>query len=217
MRKIVLVCIISLIFLCGAYVVYQAVCAPNKDVLGIGTFIVITITLVSLIIYANDTNVIASITRLRWERESILQAYYVMEVVPQDKSDEGRTMFRIGNPSSLMLRAKVWCNFQLYGQSLEYHDDFNGKNTWYMFPQQVNQGWFELAPLLAKKGKTTELMTNEATEDNRREQLTMNLQIEFRDELGNQRKLPKRKHFFDFKEWQWIPQFTQRDDWTDKP
>ncbi|MEW6614038.1 MAG: hypothetical protein AB1401_00985 [Thermodesulfobacteriota bacterium] len=215
MRKIIFV-IIGLILLYGAYVVYRTACTSNMDILDVGTFIVITLTLVALIIYANDTNLIASITRSRWERESILQAYYMMEVLTQDKSDKGRTMFRIGNPSSLILRAKVWCNFQLYGQSVGYHDDFNGKKTWYMFPQQVNQGWFEIAPLLDKKGKTMGQIIEEATDDNYREQLTMDLQIEFRDELGNQRKLPKRRHFFDFKEWQWIPQFTQRDDWIDK-
>lgn len=215
MRKLVFGCIITLILLCGFCVVYRA-CTLNMDILEVGTFIVITLTLVALIIYANDTNLIASITRSRWERESILQTSYLMEVIPQDKNDKGRTMFHIRNSSNLMLRAKVWCNFQLYGQPVEYHDDFNGMNTWYMFPQQVNLGWFELAPLLAKKEKTIEQIINETTGDNCREQLTMDLEIEFRDELGNQRKLPKRRHFFDFKEWRWIPKFTQRDDWADK-
>jgi len=184
--------------------------------LSLGTFIVLTLTLVVLICYASSTHLVASITRLHWERENILQASYSMEILPQDQFPDGRTMFHIGNPSSLVLFAKVWCNFQLYNQPVEYHDDFNGKKTWYIFPQQKNWGYFELAPLLAKKGKTIGQVTSEANDNNRQEQLTMNLRIEFRDELGNQRKLPSRLHHFDFKAWQWIPTFTYEDDWTER-
>jgi len=54
----------------------------------------------------------------------------------------------------------------------------------------------------------------EATEGNRYEQLTMDLEIEFRGELGDERKLPSRKHFFDFREWRWVPHLTKQDDWV---
>ena len=88
------------------------------------------------------------------------------DIVPQKDNDRGRTLFLIGNPSTLMLRAKVWCNLQLYGQSVDISDDYNGQNTWYIFPQQISQGWFEIADILAKKGKTIEAMINETTEAN---------------------------------------------------
>jgi len=52
-----------------------------------------------------------------------------------------------------MLRAKVWCHLQLYGQLVEISDDYNGQNAWYIFPQQISQGWFEITDILAMKAR----------------------------------------------------------------
>jgi hypothetical protein len=57
-------------------------------------------------------------------------------------------------------------------------------------------------------------MVDETTYSNRYEQLTMDLEIEFRGELGHERRLPSRKHFFDFQEWRWVPHLTKQDDWV---
>ncbi|HUH66359.1 MAG TPA: hypothetical protein VLZ07_07995 [Syntrophales bacterium] len=181
--------------------------------MSIATFVVLTLTLIALIIYAYDTNLIAYLARERWERENILQSYYSMTVLPERENDRGRTQFNIGNPSTLLLRAKVWCNLQLYGQKVETGDDYNGGNTWYIFPQEIQQNWFEIADILAEKGKTLETVRSERTESNYNKQLTMDLEIEFRNELNIQRKLPCRRNYFDFKNWQWVPQLTKKDDW----
>jgi hypothetical protein len=53
-------------------------------------------------------------------------------------------------------------------------------------------------------------MIAECTPANREEQLTMTLELEFWDELGARRKLPPRRHNFDFKRWGWIPDLTER-------
>jgi len=203
--------IATLVF--AVLIVVMALVCPKIDFLGLGTFVILTLTLVALSLYVQDTQSIARTTQEQWERRGVLNAAYSMD----DQGEPGRssrTIFSIHNPSTLVVRAKVQCNFQVYGELVEYHDDFNGRKTWYVFPQQTSCGWFEIAQLLAKKGKTCPQMVAACTAGNRCEQLTMDLEIEFRDELGNKRKLPPRKHFFDFKEWRWVPYFTKQDDWA---
>jgi len=213
MQRYTLRVIIVVMLLVAAYVSYCSAYIFDENILSIATFVVLTLTLIALIIYAYDTNLIASMARARWEREHILESYYSMTIVPRKDNDRGRTMFLVGNPSTLMLRAKVWCHLQLYGQSVEIGDDYNGQNTWYIFPQQISQGWFEISDILAKKGKTIEAMIDEVTDANDSKQLTMDLEIEFRNELEIQRRLPLRRHYFDFKDWQWIPHLSKKDDW----
>ena len=213
MHRYTLRVIIVVMLLVAAYVSYCSAYVLDDNILNIATFVVLTMTLIALIIYAYDTNLLASMDRARWEREHILESYYSMTIVPRKDNDRGRTMFLVGNPSTLMLRAKVWCHLQLYGQSVEIGDDYNGQNTWYIFPQQVSQGWFEIADILAKNGKTIEAMIDEMTDANYGKQLTMDLEIEFRNELEICRRLPLRRHYFDFKDWQWIPHLSKKDDW----
>jgi hypothetical protein len=67
--------------------------------------------------------------------------------------------------------------------------------------------------LLQKKGKTVKSMIDERTERNKEEQLTMDLALEFRDELEQARSLPSRRYYFDFERWNWIPNLTKIDDW----
>jgi len=210
--RLLIVGIIVAILLAG-FIVVMALDQPKIDFLGLGTFVVLTLTLLALSLYTHDTRSMAKVAQEQWKRNSVLNATYSMEV-RGEAGGSARTMFRIHNPSTLVVRAKVRCNFRVYGELAEYHDDFNGKKTWYVFPQQMSQGWFEIAPLLAKKGKTCRQMVAEVTEDNRCEQLTMDLEIEFRGELGDKRKLPSRKHFFDFEERRWVPYFTKEDDWV---
>ncbi|MGA3208498.1 MAG: hypothetical protein ABSE05_11830 [Syntrophales bacterium] len=213
MQRYTLRLIIVAMLLVAAYVSYCSAYVFDESILNIATFVVLTLTLIALIIYAYDTNWIASMARARWEREHILESYYSMTIVPRKDNDRGRTLFLLGNPSTLMLRAKVWCSLQLYGQSVEISDDYNGQNTWYIFPQQVSQGCFEIADILAKKGKTIEAMIDQMTDADYGEQLTMDLKIEFRNELDIRRRLPLRRNYFDFKDWQWIPHLSKKDDW----
>jgi hypothetical protein len=213
MQRYTLRVIIIVMLGVAAYVSYCSAYVFDERILSIATFVVLTLTLVALIIYAYDTNLIASMARARWEREHILESYYSMTIVPRKDNERGRTIFLVGNPSTLMLRAKVWCHLQLYGQPIEITDDYNGQNTWYAFPQQISQGWFEIADILAKKGKTIEEIINETTEANYGKQLTMDLEIEFRNELEIRRRLPLRRHYFDFTDWQWIPHLSKKDDW----
>jgi len=190
------------------------------------TLVAITLTLITLIFYTASTYSIASITEKRWERESILKTTYYMEMATEEGKRKGLTpkeldkmkdivLFGIKNPSTLLVEAKVNCNFEIYREPVDYNDEYNGIDFWSIFPLQTSQGHFELSQLLSKKGETIEEMIRERTEANHDEQLTMNLELKFRDELKNSRKLPKRKHFFDFERWCWIPKITSKDEWVE--
>ncbi len=198
-------------------VVSWALSTPGTTPLEIGTFFVLSVTLIVLIFYTYSTHTLAAIERDRWRRESVLGTTYIMEM-PDPKFDNslGRTLFKISNPSTLVVYAKIWCNFSVNGTPVEYHDDFNGRRSWCVFPGQVSQGWFEIAPLAEKAGTSMPKLKAERTPANSDSQLTMNMRIEFRDELGNKRQLPPRKEFFDFLEGRWIPILTMSDeDWPD--
>lgn len=186
---------------------------PGTDILDIGTFVVVSLTLIVLIFYAYDTNRLASISQSRWDREGILTAMYSLGVA--DKPGEaGRTVFAIVNRSTLIIRAKVVCDIKVYGTPVTVRDSYDGTETWVAFPGETNRGWFEIAPLLEQQGKTTQQMMDEYTPENRATQLTMDLAVEFRDELGNKRKLPTRKYYFVFtEEWTWIPVITVSNWW----
>jgi len=113
----------------------------------------------------------------------------------------------------LIIRAKVWAEFKVYGSSVDPGDDFNGTKTWLVFPQQTSQGWYEISNLLAQQGKTVQQMINEYSQENRTTQLTLDLTIEFRDEIGYKRRLPTRRVYFAFNDWTWIPVLTEDDGW----
>ena len=184
----------------------------TSQLLGVANLIILAITVIALLVYAYDTHTIATVSKKQWERSSILGATYEMQPIQTDSGDV-RTMFRLHNPSTLLVKAKVRCNFWIYGEPVDSNPDFNGENTWYAFPQQISQGWFDIGPLLAKKGKTIQTIIGEKKPENRAHQLTMDLEIYFRDEEGNNRSLPLRQHFFDFADTLWIPHLTQRDEW----
>jgi hypothetical protein len=158
---------------------------PTKNALSLGNFIILALTLIVLVWYAYDTNSIARVTRERWMREGVLSTTYSMELIGE-KGQAGRTLFRIHNPSTLIVRAKVACNFRLYGDPITADPLYDGKDIWLAFPQQTSQGWFEIESLLQKKGKDVAAMIAEYTPDNRKNQFTMDLELEFWDELGTQ-------------------------------
>lgn len=117
----------------------------------------------------------------------------------------GRTVVQLQNGSPLVVRAKLSFNFRVYGQPVTAGDLYDGSDPWVLYPHQVSQGWFEVAALLSQQGKTIAQVQAETTEDNRKRQLTMNLELTFWDEFGVTRVLPPRPHYFDFSRWAWIP------------
>jgi hypothetical protein len=179
-----------------------------KNALALGNFVVLTLTLIVLVWYAYDTNSIARVTRERWKREAVLSTMYSMELLG-DKGQAGRTLFRIHNSSTLVVRAKVNCNLRIYDQPTSAGRPYDGTDTWLVLPQQMIQGWFEIESLLQSKGKSVAAMIAESTPANCHNQLTMFLDLEFWDELGARRKLPPRRHYFDFERWAWIPHVTE--------
>jgi hypothetical protein len=191
-----------------AIVTWSAWGSKDASPLALGTFVVLALTLIVLVWYAYDTNSIARVTRERWSREGVLSTTYGMQLTGE-KGQAGRTLFQLHNPSSLIVRARVACNFRVYGESIKAGPVYDGEDVWLLFPQQVSQGWFEIDTLLQAKGKTVTAMLAERTPGNSKTQLTMVLDLEFWDELGARRKLPPRPHYFDFDRWAWIPQLTE--------
>jgi uncharacterized protein with PQ loop repeat len=206
--KIVAIGFSVTVFVIATVVTWSAWSSKDADALSIGSFIILAFTLIMLVWYAYDTNSIARVTRERWMREGILSTTYSMELTGE-KGQSGRTMFRVHNPTTLVVRARISCNFRLYGDPIEADPLYDGQETWLIFPQQVSQGWFDIQSLLQKKGKNVAVMIQEYTPANWKEQFTMDLELEFRDELGEQRKLPTRRHYFDFDRWAWIPQLAE--------
>jgi hypothetical protein len=204
MRKVAVgfaVCVFAIV----ASVTWSVWSSKDSFALGIGSFVVLALTLIVLVWYAYDTNSIARITRERWMREGVLSTTYEMDLVGT-KGDAGRTLFRLHNPSTLVVRARVACNFRLYGDPITAGPLYDGQQTWLLFPQQAIQGWFEIDSLLQTKGRSIPSMIADCTPVNRENQMTMLLELEFWDELGTRRRLPARHHYFDFDRWGWIPQ-----------
>jgi hypothetical protein len=212
MRKYILWFIVLLMVICAVIIVCKSINRPDIKILEIGNFIVLSLTLVALIFYAHDTYRLASIGQSKWEKENILNATYEMVGI-NDLGGAGRILFRITNPSTLIIRAKVWAEFKVYGVPVDPGGDFNGTKIWLVFPQQTSQGWYEISSLIAQQGKTPQKMQSEYDSNNRTTQLTLDLTIEFRDELGNERKLPTRKHYFAFNDWTWIPVLIGSNGW----
>ena len=209
--KRVSIVIAVIILVITAIVVCIALFVKDSTIVGIGTFVVLSLTLIVLIRYAYDTNSIAKATQERWMRESVISTTYSTELLG-GKGDRGRTLFRIINPSTLIVRAKVNCNFKIYGEPVSAGPAYDGSETWLLFPQQMSQGWFEIESILQKKGKSVAQMTTEHVPENTKDQLTMMLSLKFCDELGVSRELPQRLHYFDFDLWVWIPELTERID-----
>ncbi|MEW6410441.1 MAG: hypothetical protein AB1488_10090 [Nitrospirota bacterium] len=208
MKKIAIAFAIVVLLVAG-FVTWKAWCSKDVDILAIGNFLVLTFTLVVLVWYAYDTNAIAKVTQQRWLREGVLSTTYSLQLLGE-KGQAGRTLVQLHNPSTLIVRAKINFNFRVYGEPISAGGLYDGKDVWLLFPQQMSQGWFEIESLLQKKGKSVSTMIAECTSANREDQVTMVLELEFWDELGARRKLPSRRHYFDFERWAWIPQLAER-------
>lgn len=183
-----------------------ALIQPKVDLLAVGNFFVLSLTLVVLVWYAHDTHVMAKLTQERWMRDAVLSTTYEMSLL--EEKQIGRTLFRIHIPGTLVVRAKVSCNLKVYGQPVHTEPLYDGRDVWLVFPQQMSQGWFDIQALIKEKGKDIATMLSETTPENRKQQFTMDLELEFSDELGGNRKLPRRHHYFDFERWAWIPQLS---------
>ena len=179
--------------------------------LDIGTFIVLSTTLVALVFYAADTNRQTRIAQSKWERDSLLSATYGMGA-QTDRGHPEITSFALNNPTTMLVRAKIWADCKVYDVKVNPPDAYNGTETWVLFPQQLSQGWFSIADLLAQQGKTMDQMRSECVPQNATTQLTLDLTIEFRDERRSVRKLPTRTHYYSFKDSTWIPVLTRKDD-----
>jgi hypothetical protein len=125
----------------------------EADALAIANFAILSLTLIVSIWPAYGTNSIGRITQARWLREGVLSTTYSMDLIGT-KGDIGRTLFGLHNPSPRLVRAKVNCNFHLYGDPVEGDAPYAGKGIWLLFPQQMSPGWFEIDTLLQKKEKT---------------------------------------------------------------
>ena len=156
--KIFLTIICTLILGLAGYTVYIT---SNWDI-NTASFAILTLTLIALVFYAYHTFSIASVNKAKWDRESIARATYSMEMAAQRERFRDRTLFRLTNLSDVVVMAKVQCNFKIYGERVESDNDaFEGNSIWVLFPHQMSQGWYELSPLLAKKGKTVDQMIEE--------------------------------------------------------
>lgn len=98
MRLLIVGIIVALLF--AAFIVVMALHQPKIDFLGLGTFVVLTLTLVALSLYTHDTRSMAKVAQEQWKRTSVLNATYSMEEVGEP-GGPGRTMFCIHNPSTL--------------------------------------------------------------------------------------------------------------------
>lgn len=188
-----------------AYVALRELASPQPRLIELGNFVVLTITLVVLVWYAYDTNSIARVTRDRWTREGILATTYELAMPGASVGDSARTTFKLHNSSPLVVRAKVNFNLEVYGQPVTAGALYDGRENWLLFPHQQSQGWFEVESLLKQQGKNVAAMQAEVSEENRKRQLSMVLELTFWDEFGVTRTLPPRPHYFDFKRWGWIP------------
>jgi len=179
--------------------------------LDIGTFTVLAVTLIALVFYAADTNRQTKIAQAKWERDAILSATYTMRAL-SDVGHSERTIFVLTNPTTMLIRAKVWADCRVYGRTVDPGNAYNGTDTWILFPQQTSQGWFSIVDLLAQQGKNFDQMRAESSSQNSITQLTLDLTLEFRDERGTSRRLPTRTHHYSFADLAWIPVLTRNDD-----
>jgi hypothetical protein len=194
------------------FVVWRELASAQPRLIELGNLLVLTMTLMVLVWYAYDTNSIARVTRDRWTREGILATTYSLGMPGASVGDPGHTTFQLHNGSPLVVRAKVNFNFKVYGHPVAAGPLYDGKENWLLFPHQQSQGWFEVESLLKQQGKNVTAMQAEVSEENRKRQLTIVLELTFWDEFGATRVLPSRPHYFDFKRWAWIPSLGEHAD-----
>jgi hypothetical protein len=199
--------------ICG-FVAWKELQTAQPRFIELGSLLVLTVTLIVLVWYAYDTNVVARITAKRWAREGILTVGYDISLRGSSVGDVAKTFFSLSNNSPLIVRAKANLNLKVYGNPVSAGKLYDGGERWLMYPHQTSQGWFEVATLLKRQGKTIPVMQAEASDESQRRQLTMTLELTFWDELGDSRTFPPRFHYFDFRRWAWIPSLGEQGEAT---
>ena len=88
MNKYILWPIVIIIAAGSACLVALSVGQTGARLIDLGTFGVISLTLIALVFYANDTNRMTRISQSKWQRESVLNAGYSMvaPVIPAEKA-----------------------------------------------------------------------------------------------------------------------------------
>ncbi len=193
---------------------YQEAYGEDAERISATTFLVLSVTLAVLVYYTYETYRIAETDKNMWELEIMPSGIPVIEMhkVPTQRYSD-RVNFALKNTSKFAWWARVWCNFRIYDRRVdslgEDFDGFNGKRKWMVYPEEISCSFFEIEPLLSTQGKTLEKMRAERTQDNRKIQLTMDLEIELKNEKGKERRYPPRHYFFDFYDWNWVPLVTE--------
>jgi len=203
----------------GAFLVWHyllPIAKEKSEYIPLATFVVLAITLAALIYYVYDTNRIANATEEKWEFESRPRGVYSLHMAANSKQPYGDEVeFQLYNLSKDPVKAKVWCNFCIYDEPVkglgQSFDGFNGVRSWPIFPQEMVRSSFNITPILSAKERSFQDMQSRRDEDNRTRQLTVDLEIEFRNERGDHYRLPSRRYFFDFKLWEWVPWATTED------
>lgn len=205
MRNVAIAFAITGLIVCG-FVAYEELRSASPRWAEIGNLIVLTLTLVVLVWYACDTNLLARVTQERWLKEGVLNTTYEMHIEHGSSvGDRARTVVKLRNPSPLLVRATVNLNLEVYGQQVSAGPLYDGHERWLVFPQQVSQGWFDVEAMLQQVGKSMAQVRSEHAPENQRRQLTARLELKFEDEFKQVRHLPVRFHYFDFGRWAWIP------------
>ena len=91
MKKAWIVCYGVFVIVFGSAVVLKASFADKPDILAIGNFAILSLTLITLFWYAFDTNAIARVTSKRWRREAVLGTTYDVVLAEGNRGDAGRT------------------------------------------------------------------------------------------------------------------------------
>ena len=201
---IIIVCIIVV----GVIVTVRlALSDQSKGYVEMGTFVVLGVTLIALVVYAYDTHRMARIQEDRWEKDLIPILHYTM--VARDSQDHS-WWFGLINPSKYFIEARVNLNLKIYGDTVVYSSAYDGTNRWIVYPAQTSRGWFSVDQILNKKGLTFSEMVRQRTDANVTTQLTMDLEYNYEcKETGKSRENPARHHYFDFQEKVWVPHLTE--------
>lgn len=209
MKQIAIVFALLGAAICG-FVAWRELVSPAPRLIELASLVILTMTLIVLVWYAYDTNLISRITSERWTKEGILATTYSISLPGASVGDSGRTVFQLTNGSTLVVRANVRFNLKVYGQPVSAGSLYDGSENWLLYPHQQSQGVFEIDRLLQQQGKTVSTMRAELTDACRMNQLTMVLELTYTDEFSATRTLPPRQHYFDFKDWAWIPSLGER-------
>jgi len=188
----------------------------DDQILTVGQLIILAYTLISIIKYTSDTHKytsdthrIANVTEQKWESELMPKLMYEIWInKPENQSDT--VNFQLINPTDYLIDVVVNCNFKINGESVIYAGAYDGTETWTLFPHQISRGYFSIDLLLNQKNMTRSKMIEERNDSNESEQLTMDLEFSFKNEMGRERTYPKRRHHFSFDRWTWIPVITRQ-------